>query len=186
MAPTSFCNTWTLLYFPSRCLTWTFDHTVHFLIASLSRTRAGAIRFVHGCLPLIQMRETRGGTHVLSFLLFTLCPSKFSSIRMYHQGSYRRFLQHQTQSPLRWSRPTSRIQEPSSYTFIHIRPLLSDEPIEVELLGHEPDFPITLQRAMRKPSPISSVVFQYILGLQANDDDDGDDGDNNDVSLTLC
>ena len=91
--------------------------------------------------------ETQGGTpRALVSSLFTLCPSKFSSIRMYHQGSYRRFLQHQTQSPLRWSMPTSRIQEPSSYTFIHIRPLLSDEPIEVELLGHEPDFPITLQR----------------------------------------
>ena len=38
-----------------------------------------------------------------------------------------------------------------------------------------------------KPSPISSAVFQEILGLQANDDDDDDDnGDNNDVSLTLC
>lgn len=69
------------------------------------------------------------------------------------------------------------MQEPSRYTFIHIRALLSDKLTEVELLGHEPDFQIILQRGqLYSLSPIRSAVFLYILGLQANDDDDNDEG----------
>lgn len=145
-------------------LNLTFYYIVHFWIASILQEGRNVVCFVYCCLPITWMRNWhRGGTPSW----FTLCPSKFSPIRKYCLGSYRCFpvgnprhshLCDEVCSPLE-------CQEPSGYTCIHLRVLPSNKLIEVELLGHEPNFQITIREVNTNPSPISRVVFQYILGL---------------------